>query len=298
LQRLSKILALATVFSTKKYAIVFTNRTDFNLNSILAVVDNCATATVLNNKSLFVGELILTSAYSLVTVGGCDHRPTHYGPAVLTMRNDDDTVVKIPIPKALYFPTSLVNVISIGELSWYYGDGNFDEETYIKSTGNKLWFSWDKGRQHRMILHPPSGLPEITINEQDVERRESSFFVRAGKFVGKMCSSPLDAIFYTSTDESMATDPPDLIDEADDHHMLQLDELPGIKVGDKVRYVRDGVNKPGILLNLMCDPSRTQLLYTICCAGNEVIQTTKEFVKLEADEEVSAIPTTIDDYVH
>ena len=117
LQRLSKILALATVFSTTKNATVFTNRTDFNLNSILAVVDNCATATVLNNKSLFVGELIPTSAYSLVTVGGCDHRPTHYGPAVLTVRNDDDTVVKIPIPKALYFPTSPVNVISIGELS-------------------------------------------------------------------------------------------------------------------------------------------------------------------------------------
>ena len=34
LQRLSKILALATVFSTTKDATVFTNRTDFNLNSI------------------------------------------------------------------------------------------------------------------------------------------------------------------------------------------------------------------------------------------------------------------------
>ena len=107
-----------------------------------------------------------------------------------------------------------------------------------------------------MILHPPSSLPEITINEQDVEHRESSFFVRAGKFVGKMCSLPLDAILCTSTNEPTATDPPDLIDKADDHHMLQLDKLPRIKIGDKVRCVRDGVNKPGILLNLTCDPSR------------------------------------------
>ena len=100
-------------------------------------MDNCATAKTLNDKSLFVGELIPIPAYSLVTVGGCDHRPTHYGPAALTARNDDDVVVKIPTPKALYFPTSPVNVISVGKLSWYYSDGDFDEETYVKSIGNK-----------------------------------------------------------------------------------------------------------------------------------------------------------------
>ena len=116
---------------------MFTNRTDFNLNSIQAVVDNCATATALNDKSLFVGELTPTSAYSLIAVSGCDYRPMHYGPAALTARNDDDVVVKIPTPKALYFPTSPVNVISVGKLSWYYSDGDFDKETYVKSIGNK-----------------------------------------------------------------------------------------------------------------------------------------------------------------
>ena len=71
-----------------------------------------------------------------------------------------------------------------------------------------------------MILYPPSRLPEIIINEQDVEHRESSFFVQAGKFVGKMCLLPFDTILYTSTNEPTAADPPDLIDEADDHHIL------------------------------------------------------------------------------
>ena len=81
------------------------------------MVDNCTTAIVLNNKSLFVEELTLTSAFSLVTVSGCDYYPIHYGSTALTVRNDDNAIVKIPMLKALHFPTLPVNVISIGELS-------------------------------------------------------------------------------------------------------------------------------------------------------------------------------------
>ena len=110
------------------------NKTDFDKNSVTAVVDNCATATVLNDETLFVGELTPTQDFSLIIVGGSDYNHAHYGPAEMTVRDDDGQIIPIPISKALYFPTSPANVVSIGNLRPYFGTGSCDEETCMKST--------------------------------------------------------------------------------------------------------------------------------------------------------------------
>ena len=110
---------LTTVFATSRDPLTFTTSTNFEVGSITAVVDNCATATVLNNKTLFIDKLVHTQEYSLVTVGGSDHKPTHYGPAEISVRNDNGDIVTIPIPKALYYPSSPVNVLSIGQMSMH-----------------------------------------------------------------------------------------------------------------------------------------------------------------------------------
>ena len=65
------------MFTTSKDPEVFSRVDDFELNSIMAIFDNCSTENVLNYKSLFVGDLVSTNKFSLTTVGGSDHRPTH-----------------------------------------------------------------------------------------------------------------------------------------------------------------------------------------------------------------------------
>ena len=55
----------------------FLHRTDFDIGSILAVVDNCATATVLNDLSLFIGKLTLAKNFNIVIVGGSDFKLIH-----------------------------------------------------------------------------------------------------------------------------------------------------------------------------------------------------------------------------
>ena len=72
--------------------------------------------------------------------------------------------------KALCFLTSPENVVSIGNLSLSFGDGGYDEETHTKSTQDKSWFSWDHSKYHSTIIHPPNGLTELMINEQELER--------------------------------------------------------------------------------------------------------------------------------
>ena len=65
-----------------------------------------------------------------------------------------------------------------------------------------------------------------------------------------------------------------------------------MKIGDKVRHVRDGVTKLGTIINLLFYPSRTQMSHAIKCAGNEGLKTTKEFIKPDSDEEVADIQMT------
>ena len=238
-----------------------------------------------------------TKEHSVVTVGGSDHRPTHYGPGKISIRDNNGAIVTIPIPRALYFPTSPVNVVSIGKSSLHYGDGCCDEETFIKSTHDKSWFSWDHGRYHRTILHPISGLPVLVINEVEVEAKSASYCTKAANFFCTFvpsCDTYSKSVLLSS---SSSSDPHILMDE--DNEFMQLrnaDALDG-RIGDPVRYVRDGVIKSGHITNMLLDPSRTQMLYNVKCGLNEVIQTTREFLKFADDIEVAVIPQTTDDYI-
>ena len=53
-----------------------------------------------NDRILFVGKLMPTKEYIIVTVGGSDFGPTHYGLGEVSIRDDNGTIVKIHIHKA------------------------------------------------------------------------------------------------------------------------------------------------------------------------------------------------------
>ena len=134
------MLALTTIFTTTKSALAFTKREDFNLKAIHAVIDNYATATVLNTKDLFVGALCPVSSIRIVTVEGEDFSPTHIGIAFLSWKDDEDKTHDITITDTLCFPTLLVNVVSILQLSLQHSNSNLncDQRTLIKTTHRTL----------------------------------------------------------------------------------------------------------------------------------------------------------------
>ena len=111
------MLTLATIFTTQADASVFLDKHDFDLGRIHAVIDNCATATTLNNKSLFVGPLDEVSNVGIVTVSSEDYDPTRKSKAELSWKDDEDAIHTIAIDGASHFPSYLVNVVSIGNLS-------------------------------------------------------------------------------------------------------------------------------------------------------------------------------------
>ena len=63
---------LATIFNESNSPSVFTDRGDFHLSLVHAVMDNCATTMGLNNTSLFAGKLKKVTEVGIDAVGGDD----------------------------------------------------------------------------------------------------------------------------------------------------------------------------------------------------------------------------------
>ena len=183
-------LAFTTIFVTAKNLTIFAGQHTFDHGTVNAVIDNCSTVTVLNDKSFFLHGLSQTNSVGLVTVGGDNHKPTHIGTVTMAIRDDNEKLHKIKIPKAFYFPSSLVNVVSAGRLSVKFGDSvcTGDDGTCIKPTHNKSHFAQDNA-YHRTLSHPSSGLPEITTNEGSIEKDAACFFTRDNIFLQQLCPS-------------------------------------------------------------------------------------------------------------
>ena len=62
------ILALTIIFDTTKSPSEFTDRHNFNIRTIIAIIDNYAMVTILNNNSLFVRKLKWINNYSIVII--------------------------------------------------------------------------------------------------------------------------------------------------------------------------------------------------------------------------------------
>ena len=63
--------------------------------------------------------------------------------------------------KALYFPESPVNIISVTSLAEQLND---KEGTYVTTKRKYLIFSWDQEKANLRIEHSQHCLPEISIN--------------------------------------------------------------------------------------------------------------------------------------
>ena len=221
---LIKAFSLTAVFVTTNNPTVFQDAQDFEISSISAVIDNCAAATVSNDKSLFVGKLTPTKGHIIVTVRDSENRPTYYGPGEFSTRDDNGTIVFIPIPKELHFTTSPVNAIRIGEISLQNGNEWCDEETFIKSTRNKCWFSWNHGQHHQNMLHAVSGLLELITDEANLELKSVAWFNRAKDFIcnfAPSCDTYSNLVLLkTPTNDEL----PESIDEHNEFIKLQDNE--------------------------------------------------------------------------
>ena len=112
----------------------------------------------------------------IVDVGGENYHPTRMGTDQISIKDDASRIHNIKIHNALYFTSSLVNVISAGKsiLSCRDGLTSVDDDTCIKTTFGRSDFTGDYDKHFKTIIHPCSVLQENIINEHQIEQRSNA----------------------------------------------------------------------------------------------------------------------------
>jgi len=160
-------------------------------------------------------------------------------------------------------------------------------------------FSWNHGKYNRSIIHPPNGLPELIVNEKELQEKSVSFYSKASTFFCQLCPGNQSVLLseVPKLSELLNKDEPELVDEEDVDCRLEIDDIPDCKVGDTVNYIRDSINKEDRIASISFDPSKIQLLFNLRFKDNDVIQTTREFIKCATDDDVTLIPQTTAEYI-
>jgi hypothetical protein len=133
----------------------------FDSDGTTAITDNAANALIFNEKRIFIGDLIpIDSVIGVVTIGGTDHKPTAFGTARVSWKDDAGVTHRYDLNNALYFPNSPVNIISITSLADQLSN---DEGTYVTTKRKYSIFHWDGNKGKPTNHHSLPCLQEISI---------------------------------------------------------------------------------------------------------------------------------------
>eukprot|EP00957_Ditylum_brightwellii_P043348 3285895-Ditylum_brightwellii.AAC.1 len=151
----------------------------FDSDDTTTVTDNSANAHILNAKRIFVGDLVpINSDIGVATIGSTDHKPTTIGTAWVSWKDDAGITHHYGLNKALYFPNSPVNIISVTSLEVQLND---DERTYFTTKRKCSTFYWNEEKGKLTIHHSLHCLSEIAINNGFEGFK--SYYLRFRKFV-------------------------------------------------------------------------------------------------------------------
>ena len=133
------------------------------------------------------------------------------------------------------------------------------------------------------MLYPPSGLPDTIVNEKQLERNTVTFFTKASRFLCNACAKN-DTVLLPCPKSLDSL--PGIFDTDPEEVDIYLSEFPDGSVGDQVQHTRDRVYKTVQLVSLLLEPIHSKILCTIKCDEHKMIQTARELVKFEGDEDV------------
>ena len=271
------------------------NLISWDADCISAVIDNSANTHVWSRLEDFEeGTLHYygqdEDVSGVVTIGDESSVPVGIGTVRVKIRDNSGDLIGVNLEKALYFPQSSVNVISVTYLAHQLGD---DDGTWIKTKRNSSVLSWNFARHQIEFYHPSSNLPVLNVYpETSVSDQFMSLFENVGASVGlKAMTScrtclPCDA----ATDLCFLTDLPSADGDDNQHYRFGDDGM--FHIGDTVRYTKNGVNEKVEILKIRVDEESYTPYYTIRLQDDHEVEASKEFLFHLDEADLCYIPIT------
>jgi len=255
----------------------------FDTDTILAVLDNSATAHIWSRLEDFVpGSLHYfddSDNIGVMTIGDVESRPVGIGLVPISIKDQDGNIRSIELVETLYFPNSQVNIISVTKLAEQFDD---PDGTWIKTCWRTSTFTWDHEKYSVTFSHPSSNLPILPICMGFAKGH--SF---CSLFEGTSCT-------YPSHPVSAWTALPDKTDYcyfASGETSVSEEARP-ISVGDHLLLKKDGMQTKVDVMEITKDTETDVNYFKVLLDSGNHLSVTEEFLFETDDHDVAQIPVT------
>ena len=126
------------------------------------VCGNSVNVRICNRGNIFVDEILKVSNQHVATIGGKGLQSSGIRTVKQILRDDSRKSHKYLVEDVLFFPQSLINIMSITYVARQLNDLT---GTGIYTKQLQYHFYRESNKFSLTIQHPPSNLPEISINE-------------------------------------------------------------------------------------------------------------------------------------
>jgi hypothetical protein len=290
-----------TVLSTLALSVEDADETTASISwdsdSIAAVLDNSANTHIWTRLDDFVpGSLHYfddNDDVGVITIGDDTSRPVGIGTVPVSIVDNSGNPQQIILEKALFFPASPVNIISVTHLAKQFNDKS---GTWIQTRWRSSTFTWNHGSHTIDFDHPSCNLPVINVNLG---------FSEYDKFAS-MCDAACDTSkpsALTTCRTYLPTDRySDICFTADDIQSGQCDPryrftpketLERIfSVGDKLRLCHNGINQVVEVLEVELNEEHMVPYFKVLLNDGHSIQVTKESLRPLDDDDIALLPIT------
>ena len=254
----------------------------FDTDSKSAVCDNSANVHVCNQRSMYVGEIKPIESHKVATIGGKGHSPAGIGTVSWSWNDDVGHKHEYLVQNVLFFPQSPINILSVTEFAKQLND---KEGTGIDTKQLRSRFYWDQNKYALTIHHPPSNLPEFSINE--------------GFRVSKLCQAMLSKVINVRSHPKYSCCftkfNGDCIPDSESHVFATDVKQELFEVGETLFYARDGWSGLVKVKSLALDEDGV-LRIVVVNSNGEDITTTREFLRSPVNPDIGWIPTSVPEY--
>ena len=167
-----------------------------------------------------------------------------------------------------------MNILSITSLADQFND---DDGTGIDTKRRKSHFYWNYNKHQQTITHPPSNLPELPVKE--------------GFSLAGMYTRMVGAKFFT-TKQHFHCHASNLIPNDDETKRNVELSSDMFHVGETLLYTNVGKTSYVRIEEISLD-EKSVLRFRVRTTNDEVIETTKEYLRSPDDPDIGWIPTTL-----
>ena len=270
----------------------------WDTNSSSMVCDNSANVHICNDRKMFVGDLSPVTNHKVATIGGKGHQPSGLGTVRWSWRDDKGTLHEYLVENVLYFPQSPINILSVTTFAKQLND---TEGTGIDTKQLYSRFYWNFNQHSLRIQHPPSNLPELSINEG--YSLVTMYRAMVSKVINPSTKNQYSCCLTQMDDDN--EDPTLSRTQCNDntcrhHHAHASDAsdtvLELFEIGETLYYANDGWSGLVKVKSFEFDKDGILRFVVTSIASDEDIETTSEHLRSPSNPDIGWIPTSVPEY--